>query len=85
MLLFLAFSICRADRLLDPTSPLQLIIDQSGVEIGYDAVTTAVDVLRGRRPGEAYEVFPIEHRVLTQDDTDAVKELLGEASSIDAD
>ncbi|MDC0833026.1 pentapeptide repeat-containing protein [Geitlerinema sp. CS-897] len=69
-----------ARRLLDPDDPLQSIIDQSGVFIGYNAVKTAEAVLRGQRLG--YEFFPVEHRLLTQDDREAVRELLDEANNI---
>ncbi|WP_017661851.1 pentapeptide repeat-containing protein [Baaleninema simplex] len=69
-----------AQRLLDPTDPLQSIIDQSGVFIGYNAVKTAEAVLRGER--SEYEFFPVEHRLLTQSDRDAVRELLDEANNI---
>ena len=73
----------KAEMLLDPDSPLQLIIDQRGIQIGYQAVKIAVAVLRKERPGEAYEEFVPEHYLLTQDDLDAVRDLLGEYGSID--
>ncbi len=68
----------KAQMLLDPNSPLQLIIDQYGIQIGYEAVKTAVAVLRGERPGEAYEFFPVDHRLLTEDDLEVVLDLLRE-------
>ena len=68
----------KAQMLLDPNIPLQLIIDQYGIQIGYEAVKTAVAVLRGERPGEAYEFFPVDHRLLTQDDLEVVRDLLSD-------
>ncbi|MGK7923971.1 MAG: pentapeptide repeat-containing protein [Spirulina sp.] len=73
----------KAQMLLDPHSPLQLIIDQAGVQIGYDAATLAIAVLRGERPGEEYEEFVPPHRLLTQDNKEEVRELLREVNSID--
>jgi uncharacterized protein YjbI with pentapeptide repeats/ABC-type sugar transport system substrate-binding protein len=72
----------KAEMLLDPESPLQLIIDQAGIQIGYDAAKTAIAVLRGERPGEAYEEFIPEHRLLTQDQPEQVRHLLNEYGSI---
>ena len=69
--------------LLDPNSPLQLIIDQHGIDIGYEAVKTAVAVLRGERPGEAYEEFSPKFCLLTQKDSEAVRDLLGDYGSVD--
>ena len=34
----------KAKMLLDPNSPLELMIDQSGLQIGYDAVKTTISV-----------------------------------------
>ncbi|NES25763.1 MAG: sugar ABC transporter substrate-binding protein [Symploca sp. SIO3E6] len=65
-----------AEMLIDDESPLQLIIDQAGVEIGYQAVKTAVDVLRGERSGEEYCKKEIQHNPLTQDDEKKVYNLL---------
>lgn len=70
----------KARMLLDPNSPLQSIIDQVGVKIGYKAVHTAVEVLRHQKT--QYTEYPIDHRLLTQTDKAAVKELLTEANSI---
>lgn len=70
----------KARMLLDPNSPLQSIIDQAGVKIGYKAVHAAVEVLRHQKT--QYTEYPIEHRLLTQTDKAAVKELLTEANSI---
>lgn len=70
----------KARMLLDPNSPLQSIIDQAGVKIGYKAVHTAVEVLRHKKT--QYTEYPIDHRLLTQTDKAAVKELLTEANSI---
>ena len=70
----------KAQMLLDPKSPLQSIIDQAGVEIGYEAVKTAIAVLKHNRKG--YEFHPVQHRLLTQADQDTVRKLLGEANSI---
>ncbi|MBO9998091.1 MAG: pentapeptide repeat-containing protein [Cyanobacteria bacterium SID2] len=72
-----------AQRLLDPDNPLQSIVDQSGVFIGYEAVKTVEAILRHERVG--YQFFPVTHRLLTQDDRDAVRELLDEANGIQAD
>ena len=70
----------KAQWLLDPNSPLQSIIDQAGVDIGYRAVKTAISVLQHERSG--YEFHPVQHRLLTQADQAAVRDLLSEANSI---
>lgn len=70
----------KARMLLDPSSPLQSIIDQAGVRIGYKAVHAAVAVLRNQKTD--YVEYPIAHRLLTQTDKEAVKKLLTEANSI---
>ena len=73
----------KAQMLLDPDSPLQSIIDQSGVEIGEEAVKTAITWLRGEAELKyKYEFYPIKHRLLTQEDKDAVRDLLREVSGI---
>jgi ABC-type sugar transport system substrate-binding protein len=71
----------KAKMLLDPTSPLQSMIDQSGVEIGQKAVEQAITLLRREAPIK-YKVYPIQHRLLTQEDKDAVRDLLVEVNSI---
>ena len=72
----------QAERLLDSTNPLQSIIDQSGVQTGKQATERAIAVLRGRVPGEVYEEHLVEHRLLTQDDSEQVRKLLNEAGSL---
>ena len=73
----------KAQMLLDPNSPLQSIIDQSGVKIGEEAVKTAITWLRGQAELKyKYEFYPIKHRLLTQEDKDAVRDLLREVSGI---
>ncbi len=72
----------QAERLLDSTNPLQSIIDQSGVQTGKQATQRAIAVLRGKVPGEVYEEHTVEHRLLTQDDTEQVRQLLNEAGSL---
>ena len=72
----------RAERLLDSTNPLQSIIDQSGVQTGQQATQRAIAVLRGKVAGEVYEENTVEHRLLTQDDTEQVRKLLNEAGSL---
>jgi hypothetical protein len=62
--------------LLNPNSPLELIIDQSGIDIGYKAVKQIISVLRKEGSGEDYKFYPVEHRLLTQDDPDPVNDLL---------
>ncbi|MDY6785366.1 MAG: pentapeptide repeat-containing protein [Cyanobacteriota bacterium] len=74
----------KATKLLDPDSPLKLVIDQSGVRIGAEAVKTAVEVLRGERSGKDYKECTVEHRLLLQEQEKAVKSLLvSEFGSID--
>ncbi len=68
----------KAEMLLDSNSPLELIIDQSGLQIGSDAVKTTISVLRKKRSGADYRVYPVEHRLLTQDDPDTVRDFLKE-------
>lgn len=73
----------KAQMLLDPDSPLQSIIDQSGVKIGEEAVKTAITWLREESELKyKYEFYPIKHRLLTQEDKDAVRDLLREVSGI---
>ena len=72
----------QAKRLLDSTNPLQSIIDQSGVQTGKQATERAIAVLRGKVAGEVYEEHTVEHRLLTQDDTEQVRKLLNEAGSL---
>ncbi|MGK7905695.1 MAG: pentapeptide repeat-containing protein, partial [Synechococcus sp.] len=55
-----------AGKLLDNSSPLQSVIDQAGVQIGFEATETAVAILRGEQRG--YQLFPVAHRLLTQSD-----------------
>ncbi|MDJ0677795.1 MAG: pentapeptide repeat-containing protein [Calothrix sp. MO_167.B42] len=69
----LDLSMDKADMLFDSNSPLQLIIDQYGLRVGYKAVKTTIDVLRRERSGADYDIIPIKHRLLTQDDSDKVK------------
>ena len=71
----------KAQMLLDPDSPLQSIIDQSGVEIGQEAVQKAIALLR-REAEIRYDFYPIKHRLLTQEDKDAVRDLLVEVNGI---
>ncbi|MEM1169058.1 MAG: pentapeptide repeat-containing protein [Cyanobacteria bacterium P01_H01_bin.35] len=68
----------KAKLLLDPQSPLELIIDQSGTQVGYNAVKTIISVLRKKRSGADYQVYSVDHRLLTQDDPDPVQDLLKE-------
>ena len=70
-----------AEKLLDPSSPLQSVIDQAGVQIGIEATRTAVAILRGEQRG--YQLFPVAHRLLIQSDREAVEQLLSEAQSIE--
>ena len=70
----------KAKMLLDPNSPLELMIDQSGLQIGYDAVKTTISVLRQEIGGVDYKVYPVKHRLLTQDDRDLVSDLLKDLS-----
>ncbi|MEM9507048.1 MAG: pentapeptide repeat-containing protein [Cyanobacteria bacterium P01_E01_bin.35] len=72
----------QSTRLLDTANPLQSIIDQSGVQTGKQAAERAIAVLRGKVPGEVYEEHVVEHRLLTQEDTEQVQELLDEAGSL---
>ena len=72
----LDLSIDKAKMLLNPNSPLELIIDQSGIDIGYKAVKQIISVLRKEGSGEDYKSYPVEHRLLTQDDPDPVNDLL---------
>ena len=71
----------KAQMLLDPNSPLQSIIDQSGVEIGQEAVQKAISLLR-REAEIRYDFYPIKHRLLTQEDKEKVRDLLLEVNGI---
>lgn len=68
----------KANLLLDPQSPLELIIDQSGPQVGYDAVKTTISVLRKESSGADYDFYRVKHRLLTQDDPGPVQDLLKE-------
>ncbi len=68
----------KAEMLLDPDSPLELIIDQSGLEIGDNAVKKIISVLRGESSGADYKVYPVKHSLLTQDNPDPVRDVLKE-------
>ena len=61
----LDFSMEKANKLFDDNSPLQLIIDQSRTQVGYEAVKRTIDVLRGKCSGVDYEPITIKHRLLT--------------------
>ncbi|NEP81566.1 MAG: hypothetical protein F6K39_27440 [Okeania sp. SIO3B3] len=63
----------KAEMLLDPNSPLHLIIDKSGVEIGYHAGQTIISVLRRKSSGADYQVHLMEHSLLTKDDLELVR------------
>ncbi|HLO50015.1 MAG TPA: pentapeptide repeat-containing protein [Kamptonema sp.] len=67
----------KADMLLNPKHPLELIIDQSGRQVGYDAAQNAIAVLNGNVT--PYKFHLVNHRVISQDDEEAVKNLLKEA------
>ncbi|MDT9340309.1 pentapeptide repeat-containing protein [Trichodesmium erythraeum 21-75] len=70
----------KATKLLNPNSPLQLIIEQSSIQIGYEAVKTTISVLRKEIDGADYQVYPIKHRLLTQNDPDIVSDILNDSS-----
>ena len=57
-----------AKRLQQDDDPLQLLIDQSGIEIGQQAVEMAQTVLRDPSSGEAYEEIEMPYRLLTPQD-----------------
>ncbi|NEQ38586.1 MAG: substrate-binding domain-containing protein [Okeania sp. SIO3I5] len=73
----------KAKMLLNANSPLQLIIDQSSLQIGYDAVKTTISVLRKETSGADYKVHDykvhfVNYRLLTKDDLDPVHDLFKE-------
>ncbi|MDE5100246.1 MAG: pentapeptide repeat-containing protein [Trichodesmium sp. St16_bin4-tuft] len=70
----------KATKLLNPNSPLQLIIEQSSIQIGYEAVKTTISVLRKEIDGADYQVYPVKHRLLTQNDPDIVSDILNDSS-----
>lgn len=72
-----------AKRLQQDDDPLQLIIDQSGIEIGKQAVKMAEKVLRDPNSGEAYEKIMMPYRLLTPQDKEEVKGLLSDYGSVD--
>ena len=72
-----------AKRLQQADDPLQLIIDQSGIEIGKQAVEMAQKVLRDPSAGEAYEEIEMPYRLLTPQDQEAVEGLLSDYGSVD--
>ncbi len=66
----------KAEMLLDPNSPIHSIIDQSGLQVGYDATKKIISVLRKESSGADYQVYQIEHGLLTQDDPDPVRDFI---------
>ena len=66
----------KAQMLLDPTNPLQLIVDQNPLQAGKMAAERALEVLINNQLTYTYRLIP--HRILHQDDREAV-----EASIVD--
>lgn len=64
----------KAELLLNPNRPLELIIDQSGRQVGYDAAKTALAVLNGDVTG--YKFYLVKHRLFKQDDNESVRQSL---------
>ena len=66
----------KAELLLNPNRPLELIIDQSGRKVGYEAAKTAIAVLNG--DVTPYQFHLVQHRLFKQDDNESVRKLLNE-------
>ena len=64
----------KAELLLNPNRPLELIIDQSGRKVGYDAANTAIAILNGDVTG--YKFHLVQHRLFKQDDNESVRQSL---------
>ncbi|WP_373536043.1 pentapeptide repeat-containing protein [Microcoleus sp.] len=64
-----------ANMLLDPTQPLQSIIDESPTDAGYRTTKHAIDVIEGKTSRE-YQRLVYPHRLFTQRDSVQVKQLL---------
>ncbi|MGK7907001.1 MAG: hypothetical protein AB4040_07185 [Synechococcus sp.] len=76
-----------AKKLLDSESPLQSVIDQAGALIGEQATKRASAILC-RDPSDCgdipnYEFIPVDYRLFTQDDREAISKLLDEAQRIE--
>jgi uncharacterized protein YjbI with pentapeptide repeats/ABC-type sugar transport system substrate-binding protein len=65
-----------ASKLNDKNNPLELIIDQSGEKVGYDAVKSAISIFDGEIT--PYQFHLIKHRVITQDQKEIIQKLLNE-------
>jgi ABC-type sugar transport system substrate-binding protein len=65
-----------ANKLLNPNNPLELIIDQSGRQVGYQTLKNAISVLDGNVT--PYQFYLVKHRMFTQDDKETVRKLLNE-------
>jgi uncharacterized protein YjbI with pentapeptide repeats/ABC-type sugar transport system substrate-binding protein len=61
--------------LLDPNEPLQSIIDESPTDAGYRTTKHGIDVIEGKTSRE-YQHLVYPHRLLTQDDSAQIKQLL---------
>jgi hypothetical protein len=55
---------------------LELIVDQSGREVGYQTLKNAISVLDGNIT--PYKFHLIQHRLFMQDDQETVRKLLNE-------
>lgn len=62
----LDLSIDKVDMLVDKESPVQLIIDQSRLQVGYEAVKRTIDVLRGKCSGADYKPITIKRDLLDE-------------------
>ncbi|CBN54574.1 MULTISPECIES: pentapeptide repeat-containing protein [Kamptonema] len=64
----------KAELLLNPNHPLELIIDQSGRKVGYEAAKTAIAILNGDVTG--YKFHLVKHRLFKQDDNESIRQSL---------
>lgn len=64
-----------ANMLLDPSQPLQSIVDESPTEAGFQTLQHGINVIEGKNSRE-YQRIVYKHRLLTQNDTTIVNQLL---------
>ncbi len=71
-----------ANALLDPNHPLQSIVDQLPVDVGYKATRHGIDIIQGKGSLE-YKYVLYQHRLLTQNDKKTVNELLSQTLDLE--
>lgn len=71
-----------ANLLLDPTQALQSIIDESPADMAERAVRRGIGIIE-RKESREYEYIVYKHRLLTQNDNQAVNQLLAQTLDLE--